>query len=353
MNQATNARGVKWVRRWWRPAAGVIGLVILVVWSGGACESKVAPGKAEHQPGVAIPTGARTYTVEVERVASRVEVIGAVASEQRINLSARVSAYVREMLVSAGDAVTNGQLLATLDDRDIRQQVAVAEAQFKQAELEYRRVQQLFERAATTAQAKEAAEAAFQSAEARLQEARVMLSYTCITSPIDGVVTDRRIEAGDLAAPGQVLVSVYDPRQMRLEAPVPMRLIPRFSLGQALDVVLDGVAKPVKGVVRQVVSEVDPRTRTQMVKVHLESLPQAVLPGTYGWIGVDGDVREVHWAPASAVCRVGQQELVQVVAEGRALRRVVTTGERQGDRVEVLSGLAGGETVLRDPVKED
>ena len=353
MNDDTSSRGVKWMRRLWRPAAGLGGLVVLVIWSGGACESKVAPGKAEYQPGVAIPPGARTYTVQVERVAARVDVIGAAAAEQRVDLSARISASVRELHVLAGDHVTNGQVLAVLDDRDILQQVAAAEAQYKQAQQECRRVQQLFEKAATTAQAREGAEAACQSAAARLQEAQVMLSYTRLASPIDGVVADRRIEAGDLAAPGQVLLSVYDPRNMRFEAPVPMRLIPRFSLGQSLDVALDGFDNPVKGVVREVVSEVDPRSRTQMVKVHLEALPKAVLPGTYGWIWVDGAVRDVRSAPAAAIYRVGQQELVQVVADGRALRRVVTTGEKQGDRVEVLSGLEAGEVVLLDPVKED
>lgn len=180
-----------------------------------------------------------------------------------------------------------------------------------------------------------------------------MLSHTRIAAPLDGVVTDRRIEAGDLAAPGQVLLSVYDPRHMRLEVPVPVRLLARFQLGQAVEVTLDGFDKPVKGVVREVVSEVDPLSRTRKVKVHIEEPALTILPGSYGWIAVEGDVRSAIWVPVPAVYRVGQQDLVQVVVAGRVLRRVVRVGAVDGERIDVLSGLSAGDVVLLDPVKED
>jgi membrane fusion protein (multidrug efflux system) len=353
MNEKIRSMLAKWVGVAWRPVAGLAGLAALVLWSGGACEQKVASGKMEHAPGFALPAQARVYTASVDRAAARVNVIGTVTSDRRINLSSRLSAYVQSIDVSAGDVVTNGQVLAVLDDRDIRQQLALAEAQFKQAESEYQRTVQLFEKAAATQQGKESAESAFRSAQARLQETRVMLSHTRIAAPLDGVVTDRRIEAGDLAAPGQVLLSVYDPRHMRLEVPVPVRLLARFQLGQAVEVTLDGFDKPVKGVVREVVSEVDPLSRTRKVKVHIEEPALTILPGSYGWIAVEGDVRSAIWVPVPAVYRVGQQDLVQVVVAGRVLRRVVRVGAVDGERIDVLSGLSAGDVVLLDPVKED
>jgi membrane fusion protein (multidrug efflux system) len=337
----------------WRPVAGLAGLAALVIWSGGACDPKVAPGKADYQPGRPLSEDARVYTVKGEQAAAHVDVVGSITSDRLVNLSARLGATVQSIPVSAGDVVTNGQVLVVLDDRGLRQQLALSEAQFKQAESEYRRAVTLFEKSATTAQAKEGAEAAFLSAQARLRETQVMLSYTLMTAPFDGVVTDRRVEAGDLAAPGQVLLSVYDPRRMRLDVPVPVRLLGQFHMGQAVDVTLDGFKKPLKGVVREVVSEVDPLSRTQKVKVHLDNTALPVLPGTYGWIAVEGETRNALWVPVSAVYRVGQQDLVQVVADGRALRRVVRTGAVEKGRVDILSGLAAGDVVLVDPVKED
>lgn len=336
----------------WRPMAGLAGLVAMALWMAGTFESKVAPGKLEHLPGFALPAQAQTVTVKTTRSASPIEVVGSAASERSVNLSTRLPATITSMLVKAGDAVTNGQVLATLDDRDIREQLAGAEAQCRQAEVEHNRTLQLFEKGATTDQAKVGAQTAFDAARARVQQMRVMLSYATITSPADGIVTDRRFETGDLVAPGQIVAVVYDPRQMRFEVQVPVRLLPRFTLNQQVMVVLDGIAHPVKGIVREIVSEVDPLSRTRKVKITLEQGPLPVLPGTYGRITIEGDAHEAVWVPATAMYRVGQQEFVQVVSEGRVVRRIVRTGNMQGEQVEVLSGLDDGEVILAEPVKE-
>lgn len=338
----------------WRPLAGLAGLAALVAWVGGAFEPKVEPGKVEHPAGMALPPGTRVCTVAVERAAARLDVVGVVAPEQRANLSAQLGATVQSVLVSAGSAVSNGQLLATLDDRDALAQVAAAEAQFKQAESERHRTRQLFEKSAATQQALEGAEAACEAAGARLKQARVMAGYTRIVSPMDGIVTDRRIEPGDLAGPGQPLFSVYDPRRMRLDAPVPVRLIPRVAAQQDIEVTLDGVDKPVKGRVAEVVAEVDSLTRTRIAKVRLDSDGLALLPGSFGRIRVETEpAAESLWIPAGAVRRTGQQELVQVAENGCALGRIVKTGAQAEGRVEILSGLSAGDVVLVEPVRED
>ena len=110
----------------WRPLVGLAGLVAMALWMAGTFESKVAPGKLEHLPGFALPAQAKTVTVKVTRSASPIEVVGSAASERSVNLSARIPATITSMLVKAGDAVTNGQVLVTLDDRDIREQLGGA-----------------------------------------------------------------------------------------------------------------------------------------------------------------------------------------------------------------------------------
>lgn len=352
MNILKNERVIKVIQAAWRPLAGLLGLVALVVWSGGLLESKVSPGKEAYQPGFAVPAGAKTLSVKSANSPSWVEVVGTAASERMVSLSSRLPATIESMRVTAGDTVTNGEILATLDDRDIREQLGAVEAQFKQAEAEYNRTNKLFEKGAATDQARVAALSTFEATQARLQQTRVMLSYTVIVAPMDGVVTDRRVEVGDLAAPGQVLMTVYDPRQMRLNVAVPGRLLQKFTLNQTVEVRLDGVESAVQGMVREIVSEVDPLTRTQMVKVHLTQNERSLLPGSYGRIRVEGDLHEAVWIPANAFYRVGQQELVQVVMGDRAIRRVIRTGAMQGEMIEVLAGLTNGEVILLEPVKE-
>jgi RND family efflux transporter MFP subunit len=331
---------------------GLVGLALVIVWSGGFLSGKTKPGVLQHREGLVLPADAATIAVEVETAPTRVEVVGTTASEEKINLSARIPAYVGEIFASAGDRVKKGQVLLTLDDRDIRQQLAGAEAGLHQARTEYDRAKGLFEKEATTQQALTAAESMLAGARAQVEQVKVMLTYAQVVSPIDGIVTERRIEAGDLANPGMLLLAVYDPLRMRLEAPVPVRLIDRLALGQAVEVSLERPARVFRGAVAEIVSEVDAASRTQLVKVHLEGVEGDVLPGTFGRLWVDAEPREAVFVPASAVAHLGQLSFVQVVRDGRALRRLVKTGPARGDRVEILSGLRAGDVILVNPVPE-
>jgi RND family efflux transporter MFP subunit len=331
---------------------GILGLAAVVVWSGGFLSSKVDPAVLDHEAGLAIPEGAATFDVGIESAPVRVEVVGTTASEEKINLSARIPAYVSEIFASAGDRVKKGQVLLTLDDRDIRQQLAGAEAQLNQAQAEYDRAKGLFEKEATTQQALTAAESMLAGARAQVEQVKVMLTYAQVTSPIDGIVTERRIEAGDLANPGMPLLAVYDPVRMRLEAPVPVRLINRLALGQAVEVALERPARVFPGTVSEIVSEVDAATRTQLVKVRLEGVEGDVLPGTFGRLWVEAEAREAVFVPASAVIHIGQLSFVQAVRDGRAVRRLVKTGPARGGSVEILSGLRAGDVILVNPIQE-
>ena len=342
----------KMLKQYWKPIAGVVGLAIVVMYSAGSCHAKVRPGHLAYEAGIVLPGGAETFTVKLEKLAPRIDVVGTVGSEEQIHLSARIPAYVKEVFVSAGSKVKKGDALVTLDSREIAEQLAAAEARLKQAETEYQRAKQLLESKATTDQAFTAAESAYNGAKAQVEQTRVMMSYSQITSPIDGIVTDRRIEVGDLANPGQVLLTVYDPRRMRLEAPVPVRLVDKLALNQEVEIRLERPDRLFKGRVSHIVSEIDPMSRTQLVKIQLEGETGDVLPGTFGRLFVDDTARDTILVPASAVYREGQLEMVRVVENGRAVNRLVKSGAAMGEKVEILSGLKDGEIVLAKPVTE-
>jgi RND family efflux transporter MFP subunit len=340
-------------RKAWRPLVGVVVLVGFIAWASGALQKKVAPGEVAAQPGLPLPPGAEQIEVALQSYAPAIDVVGTTASAVMVHISARVSAYVKEVKASAGQRVKAGDLLVRLDDREFSEQVSAAEAQLQQVESEYHRTRQLLEKNATTEQAMIAAESAFHTARAQAERVRVMLTYTALNAPLDGVVTDRRVEPGDLANPGQVLLSVYDPTRMRLEAPVPVRLVEKLQLDASVEVALDRPAGVLTGRVAQIVSEIDPSSRTQLVKVDIAGENTAILPGTFGRLWVPDDARDAILVPGSAVYRVGQLELVHLVRGDRVLRRAVTTGARVGERVEILAGLREKDVVLRHPIIED
>ncbi len=330
----------------------VLGMVLMIFWTSGAFHSKISAGKVDVAPGVQLPADAALFTVEVTDVSPRIDVVGTVASEEKVNLSARISAYIKEVFVSAGNSVKKDQVLIQLDDREFQEQLRAAKAQLKQANSEYKRTRGLFAKKATTEQALIAAESMQRSAQAQVDRMKIMLTYAKIISPIDGVVTERRVEVGDLANPGQLLLAVYDPENMRIEVPVPVRLIEKLSLGQEVDIELDRPSMPLTGAVTEIVAEIDPLSRTQKVKVHINSSGVSILPGTFGRVWVLGDPRPAVLVPASAVYNVGQLNIVQVASDQRVLRRMVKTGPMHNQQIEILSGLKQGDKILVTPVKE-
>jgi membrane fusion protein (multidrug efflux system) len=348
MNKQLLKERLKQTRKLW---VGILGLAIIIVWTAGILRSRTAPGTLDHEPGFALPAGSATIMAKTVKVPTRIDIAGTIQSQRKIHLSSRISAYIKDVLVSPGKPVKQGDLLVELDQREIQEQLTAAEAQLKQAETAYQRATRLLETNATTPQAFEESESAFKAASANLDRTKVMLSYTQITSPLNGIVTDRRIEIGDLANPGQVLLSVYDASRMRMEVPVPARLARHVPTGRKVNVILDQPKCSLTGTVSEIVSEVDPHTRTQLVKIQLDNKTENILPGTYGHVWIETDLHDAIQLPASAVYRVGQLEFVQIVQNDRVVRRLVKTGPRTDDQIELLSGLSADEIVLLNPIK--
>jgi len=333
-------------------SVAIAGLVLMIAFTGGAFHPKVQAGKLPTKPGQPLQEGAKTYTVNPKKVAPKIDVVGTVESGEKVHLSARISAYVSKVAASAGTKAKKGQTLIVLDSREIEEKLTAAKINLKQSKTEYDRTKSLYNKNAATEQALTAAEHMYNSAQSQVAEIKVMLTYTKIKSPIDGVVTDRQVEAGDLANPGQVLLSVYDAGNMRLEVPVPVRLIEKLALNQTVDITLDRPTRPFKGKVSEIVGEIDPMSRTQKVKVQINNKKGDILPGTFGRVWVRENAHTAILIPHGAVSMVGQLEMVHVVDDNRVLRRMVKTGPSFGKQVEILSGLSKGDVILVSPPKE-
>lgn len=332
-----------------------------------------------------------TVKAERVRVADHEEIVGSVRSRRVVHVATQVSARVLEVARQAGERVRAGEVLVRLDDREssarlaqarealaaadaagesARQHETQAEARLAQARSAFERAQWLLERqAATRADFEDAermhveaqagladAKAAVTSANARREaaraaqlEAEAALSHLELTAPIDGLVSDRRVEPGDLANPGVPLLVLLDPTALRVEAAVREGLIARLQRGQTLEVELPSNGARIAGVLGEILPAADPRTRTFEVRVDLpkpDPAGPAVHAGMYARLRVPAGEREVVRAPAASLARVGQLWTVLVDEQGTWRRRVVTRGaELDGGAVEVLSGLSGGERI--------
>jgi multidrug efflux pump subunit AcrA (membrane-fusion protein) len=177
-----------------------------------------------------------------------------------------------------------------------------------------------------------------------VEESRIALGYTRIEAQESGQVAKRMAEPGDMAWPGKALLLLQTRGALRLESLVREGLIHRIRVGSRMTVSVDVLDRELEGVVDEVVPFADPVTRTFLVKV---SLPHAegLYPGMFGRLLVPVGDHEIVTAPREAIVRVGQLEMVTVRVSDRWERIFVKTGRAMGDRVEVLAGLDGGETL--------
>jgi RND family efflux transporter MFP subunit len=272
-------------------------------------------------------------------------------------IAAKVPGRILEIAVKAGDTVTAGQVLAHLDERELQAKLnqaraaqAAAEAQAASAGADARRMQNLFDREAATRQMLDSTLAASRSAAARVAEARAAVvaaesvaGETVLRAPFGGAVVKRFMDPGDMALPGQPVLTLQSEQALRVEAAVPESCARLLKEGQELSARIGRATQP--ALIEEIAPAADPQTRTVLIKAALESRSNTQ-PGAFAWLEQACGHHSALLIPESAVSRAGQLESVRVVRDGQARLRHVRTGKAHEGLVEILSGLNEGDVVL-------
>jgi membrane fusion protein (multidrug efflux system) len=272
-------------------------------------------------------------------------VVGNVEAAQRAVLSAKVTGVIEAINVAPGARVTRGQVLASIDAREIKARLDSAVAAQDQAQKDYARIERLLKSGSSTRQEFDAATTRLRTSDAALVEARTMLQYTEISAPFDGVVTRKLVEVGDLATPGKPLLEMENSSLLRFECEIPEALVDRVSMGAELPVMIDAAGATLTGKVSEIAPSASAGSRTFLVKLDLPPA-EKLRAGQFGRVRVPVRERPAVLVAEGAVVRRGQIESVFVAEEGFARLRLVKTGRKMNGQVEVLSGLSGGESVV-------
>lgn len=332
-------------------------------------------------PDTALAQG-RAASVAVDPVTRQpltatVDVLGRFVARQSGVLASRIAERVDEIAVQVGDRVARGQVIARLSSDRLAAERARMDAQAKAAASEIAReranlgkAQQTLERqnrlrgstayrSDRTEDAErdvEALRASLRSAEAdaadakaQLDLAEIALADATITAPYDGVVTVKHVSVGSYVRLGDPVVTMVNIGELEIEADVPAQRISALTPGTLVEVEAER-GETLFAVVRAVVPQEDPRTRTRAVRFvpqGEDSYPAAANEAVTVRVPV-GRSRDVLTVHKDAVTMDGDQRVVFVVEEGKVARRGITVGESVGDRFEVISGLEDGDvTVVR------
>ena len=305
------------------------------------CGHKSESGAVAQLPAASV----KVATVEKKTRTATEEVMGTVRAKLRATIEAKVSGRIERMLAIPGQTVEAGELLVQLDAREIQARLDQALAVRQQAESDLKRFTALFEARSLTQAEFDNAQARANVARAAVSEAETMLGYTKITAPFASVITRKRADVGDLAAPGKPLLDLEDARFLRLEADVPEAVIGPLKLGDKLPVRIGAAGAQLDGLVSEIAPAADPNSRTILVKLDLPETP-GVRAGQFGRVATPVGETSALLIPASAVVQRGQIEIVFVMSENVARLRLVKTGKRIGEEVELVSGVEAGEKIV-------
>lgn len=338
-----------------------------------ACSKKTGVAAAP-----AVVRGVRMVAVQARQVADTVDAIGTVQPAEQATLAAQVMGTVRSVAVREGDRVRAGQTLVTIDAAQlqseaerarasagaIEQQIAAAESDAALAASTLRRYEVLREKKSVSPQEFDEVQARSKAASARLDatrqqekearaaesSARTMQSYTRIRAPFDGVVTERKVDPGALAAPGSPLLTVEKASRLRLEVSVDESLLSAVRMGATVPVKIEAAGDaPLEGKVVQIVPAADPASRSFLVKIDLPSTA-GLRSGMFGSAQFPRGSRVILLVPRSAVVTHGSLQGVYAVDANRiANLRYITLGAMRGSEAEVLSGLSAGDAIVEAP----
>jgi membrane fusion protein (multidrug efflux system) len=340
--------------------------------SAGAGGGRAPGGGAFARPPMTVDLAAASR----ETVAEEITIVGNLIGRATVEIVPKVGGRLEEVRVQLGDPVREGQLIARLEDREVREQVRQAEAAFAVgqatirqrdadltfAETNVERSRSLFTRQLLPRQTLDDAEARYQSAvaqldlaraqfdqaRARLDELRITLGHMRIVSPVDGFVSRRDLDPGGFASSSAPVASVVDIRVVRLVANLVERDLRRVTPGTPARVDVDAFPGEVfEGRVARIAPVLDPATRTAQMEVEIPNPSFRLKPGMYARVALQLGRRErALVVPRNALVDVDGRRGVFLVEGGQAKFQLVEVGLQDERVVEIVGGLAEGQAVV-------
>ncbi len=291
-------------------------------------------------------------------------VSGKIQSVNSADLSTRMMGYVTKVHVNVGDKVSKGQLLVSINNTDLQAKRAQVEAgiieataAFNNAQKDYNRFKSLFENNSASQKELDDIKTNFEMAKARLEgakqiknEVNAQFTYSNITSPFAGVVTSKTVKEGDMANPGQPLISVEAPGHFEVMAMIPETEISEINNHVQVDVLVKAINKTLKGKVSEVSTSAKNTGGQYLVKITLDKTDANILSGMFVTVQFPVEKQldtEIVLIPTDVLVTNGQLSGVYTVSQSNtALLRWLRLGRTYGNQVEVLSGLSADEAYI-------
>ncbi|MGA0608758.1 efflux RND transporter periplasmic adaptor subunit [Caldimonas sp. KR1-144] len=365
MNEATLVQPVAAPTKRRRRAITAAIVVVLLAGAGVALSSRLGPGKKkEETPAPPLQFGpAEVARPLLAPMPQRVEFTGPLVAPRTAVVRAKAAGTLLSLAVAEGSRVRAGQPLGSMDLADLQARINERSAGIESAQatlIEAERMHDSNTRLAAqnfisstalqSSQARlDAARAALKSAQAQLETQRISMREAALVAPIDGIIGKRHVVPGEKLSAEQQLLTIVDLKTLELAGTVATHEVSVLQVGQAVEVKVEGMAKPVVGRIDRIAPSAEAGTRAIGVVVVLDNKSEVLRAGQYAQAAVTlEDPTPRLTVPVAAIGQASGQDFVWTVENGALVRRVVITGRKDvaSGRVEVLQGLKPESMVL-------
>lgn len=292
------------------------------------------------------PMPVEIEVVHAERMADRISAVGTIRADERVEVRSEVSGRVREIRFREGVRVGAGEVLLKIDDSELRAQLARAESRLAIAEREEKRQRELFDRNVSSSRDLDNAVTNLAVAKAEADLIRAQLAKTDIRAPFSGVVGLRSVSEGTYVTPNTPITTVVDDNPVKIDFVVPERFAGQLSPGDEIRFTVEGIQRAFTGRVYALEPAIDEQTRTLGVRATSPNDDGALVPGAFAQVEIALPERDALTVPSFALLPEIRGHRVLVMRGGRAEPRSVRIGARTTERVEVLDGLAAGDSLI-------
>lgn len=332
----------------------ILTIIIVLVVIGGLSYPKVKPLFSSSGEEQSAATSAANSLLEVEAVEMDYETIddeifssGTIQANEVVELSSETSGIVTDISFEEGREVQEGELLLKINDSELQAQKQRAEFRLNLAEQREDRQRRLLERGGISQEDYDATLNEVNVLRSEIQLINAQIDKTEIRAPFSGVIGLKYISTGSYIGPSTRIASLQEVDPIKIDFSVPERYIARVTVGDEINFTVQGVDSTFTGEVYAIEPRINTETRTLQIRAISENEDQLLYPGAFANITLILDeIDDALMVPSISIIPGLNSQKVFVVNEGVVEEKIIRSGIRNSEKVQVVEGLQQGDVVL-------
>jgi membrane fusion protein (multidrug efflux system) len=271
---------------------------------------------------------------------------GTLLANEEAEIKPEITGRITAIAFNEGQPVQQGQLLVKFFDGDLKAQLSRARAQFSVLEKTLEREKALLALQGTSQQELDVLEGQFATARADIEVVQANIAKTEIRAPFSGKVGLRTVSVGAVVSPTQVITTIQQTSSLKMEFSLPEKYSADILVGSEVKFSVEGVRDTLTAKVYAIDAKIDPATRTLRIRAKFDNVGGKIVPGAFARVVVPLQSKSGIMVPTQAIVPQARGKSVIVAENGKAVTRFVETGVRTADQVEIVSGVAEGDTIV-------